>query len=127
RVGGCVRDFAQLRNRPELVVIAADKKLGKSSVVQEAVLIIAAVGVGGKTEGDDGARVGAYLALPTTRPQSHRRAETESGNHHRPLIFTIEPVERRFHVAHFCFAVALPLAEARATKVEAQHRKAEAP
>src|ERR1019366_7196934 len=122
RVGSLRNDFLQRLVRAVLIVIAADEELRFCALLQEQERITASIAL------DRGAKRNqcANVRIGTRSSQPHRRAKrkTDEDDGQRELIF--QPAQRGLHVCNFTASLIMPAcAQARAAKVEAQHRKAE--
>src|SRR5208337_4780696 len=62
-----------------------------------------------------------------TSAQRHGRPKTESGDDERKMELALQPIHASQHVAGLGDAVMCAFAQARAAKVEAQYRPAQAP
>ena len=95
--------------------------------MQKAVMVVAAVGLGGQAQRDQGAYVLVGFLRAATGPQRHGGTKAEAGQDDGTVEFVVEPIERGQNIADLGFAVVSALAEAGAPKVEAQDRKPESP
>src|SRR5579872_170187 len=125
---GCNQGF-QFGARAELVARSTHEQLGLEAVAQKIESINAGLfRVGSdRRNGNSYANHSANSRVGTSRSQSNRRAKRKSREDQRQMKFGIEPVKRSAHVFDLALAlVVFALAQARAAKVEAQHRETKA-
>ena len=121
-IGSGSGKLLKLRGGRELVLVSAEKQLGKGCVLQEGIPIFAAISLGGQAQRGDCAHVIGCVVRAATSEESHGRAKAEPGYDQGQLEFVFKPIESRPHIAGFGLAVMLALAEPRTAKIEAQHR-----
>src|SRR5271169_3590277 len=121
RFSGLGHDRFQRFIRSELVVLATEKQLRLTTVVQEPVRIESSFGFHRSSQRNQCANV----RIKAASLQSHRSPEREPRKDDGEREFLLEPGERCRDVADFLLAVVFSGAQTCAAKVEAQDWKSE--
>ena len=93
----------------------------------EGVVVVAAVGVGGQAEGDEGADVAIGMIRAAAGLNRHGCAEAETGEENREMKLAVQPVEGGVDVFDCRTAVVLAFTQAGTAEVEAKYGEVEAP
>lgn len=92
----------QLPMRPELVVRAANEKLGLGAILEETEFIPAVVNRGHRQTQRD---YRFHTRVRARGLQTDRSTKREAGKNQRKVKFTIEPVERDANIVHFATTI----------------------